>query len=113
MAKSLVEFFSKTKTKELIEKFKNAGVNIEGKKSDALSTKLENKNIVVTGTFDNYTRDDIVKLIEQNSGKFVSSVSKKTDFVIAGEQAGSKLNKANDLGIKVITINDFLNMINS
>ena len=113
MAKSLVEFFSKAKTKELIEKFKNAGVNIEGKKSDALSTKLENKNIVVTGTFDNYTRDDIVKLIEQNSGKFVSSVSKKTDFVIAGEQAGSKLNKANDLGIKVITINDFLNMINS
>lgn len=111
MAESLVHFFKKDETKKLIEKFEKAGVNLKGSKKEVTSSVLEGKNIVVTGSFDSYKRDDIVKLIEEHSGKFVNSVSKKTDFVIAGEDAGSKLKKANDLGVKVISLEEFISMI--
>lgn len=111
MAESLVNFFKKEETHKLIEKFEKAGVNLKGNKKENLSLVLEGKNFVITGSFDTYKRDDIVKLIEEHSGKFVTSVSKKTDFVIAGEDAGSKLKKANELGIKIITIEEFEKMI--
>ena len=66
---------------------------------------------VVTGSFVGITRDEIVEMIEDNSGKFSSSVSKKTSYVIAGEEAGSKLTKAQNLGVNVISLDEFLEMI--
>ena len=111
MAKSVIEFFSKEKTNIILEKLDKAGVNLKGSKTQLLSNKLENISICVTGSFDKYSRDEIVKMIEENSGKSVSSVSKKTNILIAGENAGSKLAKAEELQIKIITIDEFLEMI--
>ena len=111
MAKSLVQFFNKKQTKDLIEKFKRADVNLKGNKKVNVSDKLSKKSLVITGSFENFTREQIVKLIEENGGKASGSVSKKTDFLIAGDLAGSKLKKAQDLGVKVISIEEFLDMI--
>ena len=69
------------------------------------------KTIVVTGSFDNYSRKDMEELIVSNGGKATGSVSKKTDYLVAGEAAGSKLDKANSLGVKVLTIDEFMEMI--
>lgn len=111
MAKSVYEFFKKPETHNLIEKLEKAGVNLKGEKEELLSSKLEGKTIVITGSFDNYSRNEIALLIEKNGGKLSSSVSKKTSFVIAGENAGSKLKKAEELGIEVLNINEFLNNV--
>ena len=73
--------------------------------------KLAGKTIVVTGSLTKYSRDEIKELIEQHGGKASSSVSKKTDFVLAGEQAGSKLAKAQELGVKVINEEEFDGLI--
>lgn len=107
MAESIVEFFSKTKTLEIIDRFEKAGVNIVGIKEEMLSEILYGMTIAITGSFDEISRNDLSKLIELNGGKTSSSVSKKTTFVIAGENAGSKLEKANTLGIPVLTYNEF------
>ena len=112
MAESVHEFFNKSKTMEIIKKLDDAGVNLKGEKKQRKSNVLENMNICVTGSFDGYSRDDIVKMIEENSGKATTSVSKKTSVLIAGEAAGSKLQKAITLGIRVVTIDEFLDMIN-
>lgn len=111
MAYSVEEFFKKEKTKKIIEKLDKAGVNLKGDIKEKNSTKLEGLTFVITGSFDGYTRDDIVKMIEENSGKNVSSVSKKTSYLIAGEDAGSKLAKAESLDVKIISIDEFLEMI--
>ena len=111
MAESVYNFFNKEETKKIIEKLANVGVNLKGSKKEKKSEKLLGKTICITGSFDNYSRDDITKIIEENSGKASTSVSKKTSLLIAGEAAGSKLSKANELGIEVISIDDFINMI--
>lgn len=111
MAKSVVDFFSKEQTKKLIQKLENAGVNLKGNKKELSSNKLKDKIFVVTGSFDDYSRKDITKLIEENSGKVSGSVSKKTSFLVAGENAGSKLSKAESLGIPVISIEKLKEMI--
>lgn len=111
MAESVVEFFNKEKTHEIIKKLEDAGVNLKGNRKIKKSTKFESMTFVVTGSFDGYTREQIVEMIEDNSGKFSSSVSKKTSYVIAGEEAGSKLTKAQSLGVNVITLDEFLGMI--
>ena len=111
MAKSVVDFFSKEQTKKLIQKLENAGVNLKGNKKELSSNKLKDKIFVVTGSFDDYSRNDITKLIEENSGKVSGSVSKKTSFLVAGENAGSKLSKAESLGIPVISIEKLKEMI--
>lgn len=111
MARSVVEFFSKEQTKKLIQKLENAGVNLKGNKKELSSNKLKGKIFVVTGSFDDYSRNDITKLIEENSGKVSGSVSKKTSFLVAGENAGSKLSKAESLGIPVISIEKLKEMI--
>lgn len=111
MAESIVEFFNKDKTKEIIEKLDKAGVNLKGNVANKKSNILEGKTIVVTGSFEGYTRENIAEIIEENSGKFSSSVTKKTSFVVAGEDAGSKLKKANELGIQVISLNELLDMV--
>ena len=76
-----------------------------------MSDKLAGKTIVVTGSFDNYSRKDMEELIVSNGGKATGRVSKKTDYLVAGEEAGSKLDKANSLGVKVLTIDEFMEMI--
>ena len=111
MAESVYEFFRKPQTNIIIEKLDKAGVNLKGNKKQKKSEILLGKTVCVTGSFDNYSRNDIVSMIEENSGKASSSVSKKTSFLIAGESAGSKLNKANELGIEVLSIDDFIKII--
>ena len=109
MANSVYEFFKKEKTHEIIERLKAVGVNLNGEKVKLLSNKFEGMSIVVTGSFDNYSRNDVADIIEKNGGKFSSSVSKKTALLVAGESAGSKLKKAEELGIKIVSIDEFLN----
>lgn len=111
MAKSVVDFFKKDATLKLISKLDKAGVNLKGNKKEYLSKVLENKVFVVTGSFDGYSRNDITKLIEDNFGKVSSSVSKKTDYLVAGENAGSKLAKAEFLNIPVISLDELNEMI--
>ena len=111
MAESVVEFFKKEKTHEIIKKLEEAGVNLKGNRKEKKSTKFEGMTFVVTGSFEGYSREQIVEMIEDNSGKFSSSVSKKTSYVIAGEEAGSKLTKAQNLGVNVISLDEFLEMI--
>jgi len=110
MAESIVEFFKKEKTRNIIHKLDQAGVNLNGNKKNILSEKLKDMTIVVTGSFDDMSRQEIVELIEVNSGKAAGSVSKKTNIVIAGENSGSKLTKANELGIKVMSLDEFKKM---
>lgn len=109
-ANSVVEYFAKDTVKEVIEKLKNAGVNTEYI-STRTSEILAGKTFVVTGTLPSLSRDEAEKIIADNGGKAASSVSKKTSYVLAGEKAGSKLDKAKTLGIPVITQQEFLDMI--
>lgn len=110
MAKSVVDFFSHKESTELIERLKEYGVNTVSKR-EVKANIFEGKTFVLTGTLPTLTRNEASEIIEQYGGKTSSSVSKKTDYVLAGEDAGSKLKKANDLGVSVITEEDFKNMI--
>ena len=101
IAKSIVEFFAEPKNRELVEELRVAGLTFKGKKRER-GTKLAGKTFVLTGTLANYSRDEAKKMIEDAGGKVTGSVSKKTDYVVAGEDAGSKLDKARELGVKVI-----------
>lgn len=111
MAKSVIEFFSKEQTDILIAKLKNAGVNLEGMKKELDSEILKDKTFVITGSFDGYSRNDITKLIERNGGKVSGNVSKKTSFLVSGEDSGSKLIKAESLNIPVISIQKLGEMV--
>ena len=111
MAQSVVDFFKKGHIKDYTEKLKNAGVNTEYIEEEGTTSILEGKTIVVTGTLPTLSRKDATDLIEKNGGKAAGSVSKNTDYVVAGEAAGSKLTKANGLGIPVIDEAEFLRMI--
>ena len=107
MAESVVEFMNKSKTNVILKKLQEAGVNLKGIKKELKSNKLEGMLIAITGSFDGVSRNDIVKIIEDNSGKSSSTVSKKTSFLIAGDNAGSKLEKAEKNGVRVISFEDF------
>ncbi len=109
-AKSIKDFFSEPHNLDILAGLKKAGVNFNCLIEKA-SGNLENKVFVLTGTLPNMTRDEASKLIEDNGGSVSSSVSKKTDFVLAGESAGSKLKKAQDLGITIISEEELLKMI--
>jgi DNA ligase (NAD+) len=101
IAKSILEFFHEPKNRELIEQLRKAGVAFTGKKKER-GTKLAGKTFVLTGTLAHLTRDEAKKMIEDAGGRVSGSVSKKTDYVVAGEDAGSKLDKAKELGVKAI-----------
>lgn len=108
MADSVVDFFNNDKNLELIEKFKAVNVNLKSLKTESDDVKIfEGMKIVLTGTLDKYKRNDVKEIIEKFGGKVTGSVSKSTDIVFAGKEAGSKLDKANSLGIKVIDENTF------
>lgn len=110
MAQSVTEFFSHNESRVLIDKLTELGVNMTGEeivKEDRFGGKV----FVLTGTLTSFKRSEASKIIESLGGKTSSSVSKKTDYVLAGEDAGSKLQKANDLGVTVISEAEFAEMI--
>ena len=109
MAKSVLDFFSKDTTKYIVERLKNAGVDTENEIKE-VSSEFEGLTFVLTGTLENMTRDEASDMIKARGGKVSSSVSKKTDYVLAGEEAGSKLTKAQALGVKIINKEEFLEM---
>jgi DNA ligase (NAD+) len=110
IAKSIVEFFAEPKNRELVEELRAAGVTLKGKKKQR-GTKLAGKTFVLTGTLANYSRDEAKKMIEDAGGKVTGSVSKKTDYVVAGEDAGSKLEKAKELGVPVINEDEMRSIV--
>lgn len=111
VANSIIEFFSQEQTQDLIQKLKVGGVNTEAKEEENIDNRFEGKTFVLTGTLENYTRGEASNLIEKFGGKTSSTVSKKTDYVLAGEEAGSKLTKAQSLGVKILTETEFQEMI--
>lgn len=110
-AKSVYEFFNQEQTIDLIEKLKNAGVNMEAEDEGESDNRFEGKTFVLTGTLEKYTRDSASEIIEKFGGKTSGSVSKKTSYVLAGEEAGSKLTKAQNLGVTILTEAEFDEMI--
>ncbi|HMP16147.1 MAG TPA: helix-hairpin-helix domain-containing protein, partial [Gemmatales bacterium] len=115
MAESIHHFFQDQKNQNLIQRLRQAGVKLTEDKPAAASTQRQNqaisgKTFVVTGTLANYGREDMEALIRSLGGKTASSVSKKTSFVIAGEKAGSKLDKARELGITILSEAEFLKL---
>ena len=110
LAESASEFFSLDHTKDMINGLKAAGVNTKSLKT-AVGDKFAGMTFVLTGTLPSYTRNEAAEIIESLGGKVSSSVSKKTTYVLAGDEAGSKLDKANALGVKVIDEEEFKNMI--
>ena len=111
VANSVVEFFAQDQTKDLINKLKQSGVNMQYLTEESEDDRFAGKTFVLTGGLENYTRKEASDIIEKFGGKTSSSVSKKTDYVLAGESAGSKLTKAQDLGIKIISEEEFQEMI--
>ena len=111
IAKSITDFFKEEQTLDLINKLKEYGVNMEAIKEEGADERFAGLTFVLTGTLEKYSRDEAQEIIEKLGGKNSGSVSKKTSYVLAGESAGSKLTKAQELGIKIITENEFEEMI--
>lgn len=109
-AKSIYEFFRQEQTKDLILRLQQDGVNMESLEQE-LDQKFSAMTFVLTGSLENYTREEASNLIEKHGGKVSSSVSKKTTYVIAGEEAGSKLTKAQELGVTVVSEEEFTKML--
>lgn len=111
MAQSVYEFFMQEQTKDLIEKFKSYGINMQEQENENSDNRFEGMIFVLTGGLENYSRKEAEDIIEKFGGKTSSSVSKKTTYVLAGEDSGSKLIKAQNLGIEIINEEQFINMI--
>lgn len=114
IAASVTDYFSHAVNREIIERLREAGVTMAMKRDDSVerSTRLEGKSIVVSGVFSLHSRDEYKEMIENNGGKNVGSVSKKTSFILAGENMGpSKLEKAQKLGVPVVSEQEFLDML--
>lgn len=109
-AENIVEFFSGDQAKDLVERLRAAGVNFESREQGE-DKRFKGMTFVLTGALELFTRDEASEIIERFGGKASSSVSKKTTYVVAGENAGSKLKKANELGIPVLTEEEFKSMI--
>ena len=112
MAQSVVEFFAREGTADLVDRLRRAGVNMAWH-GEEKTDKLAGKTVVVTGTLETMSRAEAEALIVKNGGKASGSVSKKTAYVVAGEAAGSKLTKARQLGVPVLTEQEFLAMLQS
>ncbi len=114
IAQSVVDYFSSEKNLQLVDFLKGKGLQMEisKEKLENRTEKLKGLNIIISGTFQQFSREEIKGLIEQNGGKNVSSISKKTSYLVAGEKIGpSKLEKANKLGIPIISEDDLMNML--
>ena len=111
IAKSVYEFFRQKQTLDLVDKLKQVGVNMKYLEDDDADERFYGKTFVLTGSLDNYTREEATAIIEKFSGKTSNSVSRKTSYVLAGEDAGGKLTKAQALGVTVINETQFEEMI--
>ena len=110
IAESIYNFFREKQTIDLIERLKKSGINTKHEE-EQLDERFYGKTFVLTGSLTNYSRGQASEIIEKYGGKTSSSVSKKTDYVLAGEEAGSKLDKAQKLGVTVISEQEFEDMI--
>ena len=110
VANSISEFFSQEQTKDLLKRLKDAGVNMERQKEENEDDRFAGKTFVLTGSLEKYSREEASNIIEKFGGKTSSSVSKKTTYLLAGEDAGSKLTKAQSLGVQIISENEFEEM---
>ena len=112
IALNITKYFSFKETKNLIERLKKYGVNLDdSEKTNVKGVALKDISFVITGKFEDLSREDLKNLIEENSGKVLSAISSKTNYLIAGEKAGSKLEKAKKLNVKIINKEEFLNLI--
>ncbi|ABG84687.1 NAD-dependent DNA ligase LigA [Clostridium perfringens] len=111
VARSIIEFFKEERTLKVINELLSLGVNPHYEKKEVLESPFMGKTVVVTGTLENYSRTSIKEKLESLGAKVSGSVSKKTDFVIAGEAAGSKYDKAKSLGVTILSEEEFENMI--
>ncbi|HUM33607.1 MAG TPA: NAD-dependent DNA ligase LigA [Bacteroidales bacterium] len=113
IAESIIEFFNNKNNLKIITELMNAGLKFSLEKAANLSDKFNGLSFVISGTFNNFSRDELKLIIEKNGGKIMSSVSKNTDYLVAGENMGpAKLEKANKLGVKIISEGEFLKMLN-
>ena len=110
IAQSIREFFEEPRNRELVKRLHLAGLSFTGKKKHR-GTQLAGKTFVLTGTLAHYSRAEAKQLIEDAGGRVSGSVSKKTDYVVAGTEAGSKLEKAKELEVKVIAEKDLKNLV--
>ena len=113
IAQNIVDYFDDKENDKEIQRLFEQGVTILEQESSALSDNLKGMTFVLTGTLEHYTRPEMSELIEKHGGKVSSSVSKNTSFVLAGAEAGSKLDKAKALGVKIISEEDILKMFNA
>lgn len=114
IAQSIISYFADEKNRELVERLRNAGLKLEADEEDLSGHTdiLQGKSIVISGVFSRHSRDEYKELIEKHGGKNVGGISKKTSFILAGDNMGpSKLEKAHSLGIAIIDENEFLSMI--
>ena len=110
ISKSLTEYFAQNDNLLLIEKLQNSGLNFKLDEKEIGNSKLEGLTFVVTGSL-SMSRDETKEKIISSGGKFSSSLSKKTDYLLAGDKAGSKLKKAETLGVKIISEDEFNNLL--
>jgi len=110
-AKSIYDFFRQEQSMDLINRLKSAKVNMKSLKEEITDERFLDKIFVLTGTLENYSRDEATSIIEGFGGKTASSVSSSTDYVLAGEEAGGKLRKAYELGVNIINEQEFEEMI--
>lgn len=110
-AQNVYDFFREESNLALVRRLSDAGVNLLQQQEEGESNRLAGKKFVITGKFEEMSRAEVTALIEKNGGKTAGSVSKNTDYVVAGEEAGSKLEKANALGVSVLTISELLAML--
>ena len=109
-ARNIAEWFAQPQSQHLVEKLRGAGVNFESKR-EITDTRFAGKIFVLTGALSKFTRDEATEKIELFGGKASGSVSKKTSYVVVGENAGTKERKARELGIPILSEDDFLAMI--
>ncbi|MCQ2255614.1 MAG: helix-hairpin-helix domain-containing protein, partial [Bacteroidaceae bacterium] len=114
LAECVIRYFADEKNQEIIARLRSYGLQFElsEEQQAAQTTKLEGQSIVISGVFEHHSRDEYKAMIEQNGGKNVGSISKKTSFILAGSNMGpSKLEKAQKLGIRIVSEDEFLQMI--
>ena len=113
IAESIIAFFAEDKNRKLVQRLSNHGLQMEVEEKVAASNKFEGMNFVVSGVFQAFSRNELKELIETNGGKNVGSISKKTTYVVAGENMGpSKLQKATELGVEIVSEDEFIKMVN-
>jgi DNA ligase (NAD+) len=109
VGKSIFDFFKKETNRQLVERLRAAGINVQASERSG-SSELAGLTFVLTGTMENLSREEAGERIRACGGTVSSSVSKNTDYVVAGEKAGSKLEKAEELGVKILSEKEFLTL---